>query len=102
MNILNTAKITANILDAVQDIHKLNTSGYRFLQSMSGFIAHYNINGFKEYYTEHDLKTDILNSMDIKRKERYIDDKFFTERDKDFYQSKYNVLNNLELKLNHG
>ena len=53
-------RIVANVLRAVKDIDQLNTTGYKFLYLASGFIAHYDIHGFKAYYSRHDLEQDIL------------------------------------------
>lgn len=52
--------ICKNVVDAAKDIKKLNKNGYDFLYLASGFIAHYNIHGFKEHYEEHSLRKDIL------------------------------------------
>lgn len=41
-----------NILSACRDIRKLNKRGYNFLYLASGFIAHYNIFGFMDAYSE--------------------------------------------------
>jgi len=43
-----------------KDINKLTLKGYNELNLMSGFIAHYDINGFKAYYS--DLR-DLINSL---------------------------------------
>lgn len=51
--------IAKNILDACKDINKLNKTGYNFLSVAFGFIAHYGLNGFKAYYSEHNLQHDI-------------------------------------------
>jgi len=51
--------ISKNILAACKDINKLNKRGYDFINVASGFIAHYDINGFKAYYSEHSLQDDI-------------------------------------------
>jgi hypothetical protein len=51
--------ISKNILAACKDINKLNKRGYDFINVASGFIAHYDINGFKAYYSEHSLQADI-------------------------------------------
>ena len=48
-----------NILAACRDISKLNKRGYDFINLASGFIAHYNLEGFKAYYSEHSLQDDI-------------------------------------------
>jgi len=49
-----------NILAACKNINKLNKRGYAFLNVASGFIAHYDINGFKHYYQrEGKLQQDI-------------------------------------------
>lgn len=43
-------------------ISKLNGPAYRWLNLCSGFIAHYDIHGFKYYYErEANLRRDILN-----------------------------------------
>jgi len=58
--------IVKNVLAACEDINKLNRRGYQFLYLANGFIAHYNLQGFKSYYTktglpfDNDLKSDIL------------------------------------------
>jgi hypothetical protein len=54
--------IVKNVLAACSDIERLNGTGYGFLYLASGFIAHYNINGFKAFYTDMDLRTDILSN----------------------------------------
>jgi len=51
--------ITKNVLAACKDITKLNTCGYDFLYLASGFIAHYNLQGFKNYYSDGSLQRDI-------------------------------------------
>lgn len=62
MNAIDTRKqklIVANVLKACKDIEKLNKTGYDFLYQCNGFIAHYDINGFKAYYADHSLIDDI-------------------------------------------
>lgn len=46
------ARIVNNVTAACRDINKLNSTGYNFLYLASGFIAHYDINGFKAHYSE--------------------------------------------------
>ena len=53
------ALIVSNVLKACQDIEQLNSTGYKYLYLCSGFIAHYNLQGFKAYYSDHSLKRDI-------------------------------------------
>lgn len=51
-----------------RDIDKLNGPAYKALMNMSGFIAHYNINGFKHEYQETSkLAEHILRSSDALR-----------------------------------
>lgn len=52
--------IVSNILKAVKDINQLNKTGYNFLSNCGGFIAHYNLEGFKDYYDFNDLREDII------------------------------------------
>ena len=57
-------RIVKNILAACDDISKLNGPAYRFISGCPGFIAHYNIDGFKAHYdfdqTGNNLGDDIL------------------------------------------
>jgi len=41
-----------NVLAACKDISKLNKRGYDFINLASGFIAHYDLEGFKRFYDE--------------------------------------------------
>ncbi len=54
--------IVNNILKATKDITKLNKIGYNFIYLASGFIAHYNLYGFIDHYSRHNLKQDIINN----------------------------------------
>lgn len=53
-------RIVKNVLAACKDIHKLNKDGYNFLYLASGFIAHYNLHGFIDYYEDYNLVDDII------------------------------------------
>lgn len=53
-------KIIKNVLAACVNIDKLNKTGYDFLYQAIGFIAHYNIEGFKGYYLDRNLRAEIL------------------------------------------
>jgi hypothetical protein len=80
-----------NVLAACKDITKLNKRGYNFLYLANGFIAHYNIHGFKDYYTENSLV------QDIKDQQVYNQWRNFgpAERDYDYYQAKRRVYNRI-------
>lgn len=51
--------IAKNLIAACSNIEKLNGPAYKFINLANGFIAHYDINGFKAYYSEHSLQADI-------------------------------------------
>lgn len=53
------ALIIKNVLAACGNIEKLNRRGYNFLYLCSGFIAHYDLEGFKDYYRDHSLVEDL-------------------------------------------
>ena len=59
--------IINNVVKACNDITKLNGTGYNFLYLASGFIARYNLAGFIDYYTRHDLLSDILYNFQANR-----------------------------------
>lgn len=56
--------IVNNIISACKDINKLNATGYKFLNLGQGFIAHYNLHGFKDYYSDHSLAREILQNAE--------------------------------------
>ena len=51
-----------NVLAACKDINRLNSRGYKFLHLAVGFIAHYNLDGFKGYYEDNSLVQDIIDN----------------------------------------
>jgi hypothetical protein len=44
--------IVRNLVQACQSIRKLNSTGYKFIHLASGFIAHNNLYGFMNAYSE--------------------------------------------------
>ena len=62
-----------------EDINNLTKSAYNFLSLSSGFIAHYNLYGFRGHYDDvNDLKRELANN--------YCSNQWnnFTPRDKDY------------------
>jgi hypothetical protein len=54
------AVVRSVVAAAKQGMHKLTKAGYGFINLASGFIAHYNIHGFRDYYERNDFRADIL------------------------------------------
>jgi hypothetical protein len=83
--------IVNNIVNACKDIEKLNSTGYKFIYLASGFIAHYNLAGFKSYYSENNLKNDILEFS------RFNQWNNFTPKDQnyDYYMQKKQIYNSI-------
>jgi len=54
--------VVNNVVKACKAIDKLNSTGYKFINLASGFIAHYNLHGFKCHYSNgsESLRSDIL------------------------------------------
>jgi len=79
--------IVNNVVSACKDINKLNKTGYNFLYLASGFIAHYNMYGFKDFYSDGSLRKEILMNF---KNNMWTN---FTPRDRDFdyYMSKADV-----------
>ena len=72
------------------DINKLTKAGYDYLYPCSGFIAHYNIHGFKcHYQNTDDLKNDLIRYKDQNQWNN------FSPRDKDYryYWQKREIYN---------
>jgi hypothetical protein len=89
--------IVNNIVKACDDIEKLNGTGYKYIYLACGFIAHYNINGFKGYYSNNDLARDILNNADSNRWNN------FREGDQNYhyYKSKADIYKRIVDKLSN-
>ena len=41
-----------NLVFSLRNINKLNNPAYKFIMNVDGFIAHYNLEGFKSYYRD--------------------------------------------------
>ena len=83
--------IIKNVLAACRDITKLNKRGYNFLYLASGFIAHYNLQGFISYYTDQSLKADILQNQRFNQWRNFS----AADRDFDYYMGKKEVYNDI-------
>jgi hypothetical protein len=86
--------IVNNVLAACQDISKLNKTGYKFLYLCSGFIAHYDMYGFKGYYGSKGhkwLMHDILDNSGANQWRNFRPG----ERDYEYYSSKAKVYNKI-------
>ena len=77
-----------------RDITKLTQDAYRFTMNLSGFIAHYNQQGFMcEYENTADLVRDLQNSSDIARPDYYTQDRFFSGGEQaEYYADKSEIL----------
>jgi hypothetical protein len=84
--------IVNNIIKAIDAPYKLSKQAYKYLYLCSGFIAHYNHQGFMVYYCRQGkLKEDILNFAQCNQWRN------FTAADKDYqyYQSKADIYNRI-------
>jgi hypothetical protein len=90
--------IANNVVAACADITKLNKRSYDFLYLASGFIAHYNLHGFIDFYKDYSLKRDILRYQAQNQWGN------FTPRDKDYdyYMSKKACYNQICELLNNS
>ena len=53
-----------NLVKAIKNIEDLNQHGYGFIYLASGFIAHYNLYGFKDaYYDANALRSAMVNNI---------------------------------------
>lgn len=92
-----------NLVFKSNDINKLNKPAYNVLHNMNGFIAHYNIQGFKEHYADvKDLINDIKSSTDYTDPDRLIKDPWFgSQYGAEYPQSKSTIYNGLSLLINN-
>lgn len=103
---INTKLVVNNIKNIIKskDIYKMTKATYNVLYLMSGFIAHYNHQGFMDHYQDvDDLISDLLRSSDLKRPDYYLE-AYFQKDDhsKKYYTSKSETYRAIEelLKTN--
>lgn len=91
--------IVNNIVKACDDINKLNGTGYKYLYLCSGFIAHYNLQGFKANYDIVDCGYSLTH--DILAHENSNKWLNFREGDRDYlyYKSKADIYSRIVTKL---
>lgn len=89
--------IVNNVVKACSDIEKLSKTGYNFLYLASGFIAHYNLQGFISTYSDGSLKRDIIENARNNQWANFRE----SDRDYDYYMSKKDVYNRIVAKLQH-
>lgn len=74
------------------DIEKLTNSAYKFVMLSSGFIAHYNLHGFRaEYSNVNDLRTAILENQRNNQWNNFRPG----ERDYDYMMQKKDIYNRI-------
>ena len=80
--------IAKNVLAACKDIRKLNGTGYRFICQAWGFIANYNLDGFKDEYSDGSLPGFIKQCAHMNQYEN-----FRLSPDAAYYHSKRDTYN---------
>ena len=90
--------IVRNIVSACKNIERLNGTGYQFISGCSGFIAHYDLGGFRATYTGAELRRDILA---MQRQNQWGNFRP-GERDYEYYMSKKWIYNAVCLALTGG
>jgi len=83
--------IVSNVVKAVRNIDSLNKTGYRYLYLCSGFIAHYDLYGFIDFYRYVSLKNDIVGFAGQNQWKNFRPG----ERDYEYYMSKADVYNRI-------
>ena len=88
--------IVNNVVAACRDISKLNKTGYLFISGCSGFIAHYDLHGFKTHYDDqlghycdNNLKADIVEYQRFNQWRNFQP----SDRDYAYYMSKKAIYN---------
>jgi hypothetical protein len=74
------------------DINHLSSSAYKFLSLSSGFIAHYNLFGFRDAYANvHDLKRELAQNYNSNQWSNFRSG----ERDYDYMMQKKEIYNRI-------
>lgn len=87
--------IVNNIVAACSDIENLNSTGYKFINQACGFIAHYNLNGFKDFYCDYSLRDDILDNAQSNQWNNFHPN----DRDYEYMMAKKDVYNRIVARI---
>jgi hypothetical protein len=87
--------IVNNVVKACKDITSLTKTGYNFLYLASGFIAHYDLNGFIDFYSYVNLKNDIVGFAGQNQWKNFRPG----ERDYEYYMAKADVYNRILARI---
>jgi hypothetical protein len=91
--------IYKNVIRACEDIDKLNKRGYNYLYLCSGFIAHYNLQGFKSNYDIVDFGYNLADAILANESANQWNNFREGERDYHYYKSKAEVYKRICSKL---
>lgn len=90
--------IVNNVVSACKNSDNLNKTGYNFLYLASGFIAHYNMYGFRsEYAPEGRLARTILRNARSNQWTNFRPG----ERDYEYYMAKADVYNRIVARISN-
>jgi len=95
---INFERVLKNLKKVLKkkDINLLSKEAYEVVMNLSGFIAHYDINGFKAYYSDFDdFLRNLRNSHDLLNPNYYLDE-FFMKDNKEYYTAKAKFLKKLK------
>jgi hypothetical protein len=88
--------IVNNIVRACGDIEKLNRTGYKFIYLAQGFIAHYDLYGFRAAYAvPGSLAWDIMRNCSINQWNNF----HSSDPDYAYYMSKRDVYNRIVAEI---
>jgi hypothetical protein len=87
--------IVNNVVNAVKNIDSLNKTGYNFLYLASGFIAHYNLHGFIDFYRHISLKNDLIGFANSNQWKNFRPG----ERDYEYYMAKADVYDRILARI---
>lgn len=83
--------IVNNVVKACKNINSLNKTGYQYINLCSGFIAHYDLYGFQDFYSDNSLKQDIISFAGQNQWKNFRPG----ERDYEYYMAKADVYNRI-------
>lgn len=82
-------RIAKNLVLACIDINELNNTAYKFISCANGFIAHYNLDGFKAHYSDGSLQDAIERNARFNQWSNFREG----ETNYEYYMSKKDIYN---------
>lgn len=88
-------RVIKAVIRATKNVKTMTNEAYDFLYLSYGFMAHYNVYGFREYYESHCLGSDILANQEMNQYANFLKG----DHNYEYYMQKKEIYNEICRRL---